>query len=240
MIKGEAEVSKTKGGFQKRAGRESRLWSEKPPEPSSAPIASGVPFPVIGLGASVGGLQTLGLEKEVQTKTGEWHQVRLQPYRTAGNVIEGLGLTFMDINRLKRAEQSALQARTDAESIVATVRQPLLVLDQNFCVVSANGAFHRMFKTSPRALDRQSVYELGRGEWDIPALRKLLEEILPQNTSFEDFKVEQDFSGLGRKTLMLNARRLKRETGEPEMILLAIEVVAAEAPAEKSRRQPKK
>ena len=188
-------------------------------------------------------LQTLGVvEKEVQTKTGEWRQVRIHPYRTTANVIEGLVVTFMDINRVKRAEQQARHARDNAESIVATVRQPLLVLDENLCVVSANAAFHRVFKTSPRAVERQSVYELGRGEWNIPALRKLLEEVLPHNTSFEDYKVEQDFSGLGRKTLMLNARRLKRETGEPEMILLAIEEVAADdvAVATKPARRTKK
>jgi len=164
-------------------------------------------------------------EKEVQTRDGEWRQVRLHPYRTTENVIEGLVVTFVDINRVKLAEQAAQQSRAFAESIVATVREPLLVLDDKLCVVSANPAFLRAFKMPVRAVERRLVYELGGGQWDLPALRRLLEEILPRNTSFEDFPVAHDFPGLGRRTLRLNARRLKREPGAAEMILLAIEDV---------------
>jgi two-component system CheB/CheR fusion protein len=175
-------------------------------------------------------------EKEVQTRDGEWRQVRIHPYRTTQNVIEGLVVTFVDINRLRLAEQAAQQARTDAESIVATVREPLLVLDEKLCVVSANRAFHHAFKTSARDVERRLIYELGDGQWNLPALRKLLEEVLPRNHAFEDFKVEQDFPGHGRKTLLLNARQLKREPGAPDMILLAFEDVTAGRAAEKKPR----
>ena len=179
-------------------------------------------------------------EKEVQTRDGEWRQVHISPYRTTENVIAGLVVTFVDINRLKLAEQSAQQARAAAESIVATVRAPLLVLDENLRVVSANRAFYHTFKISARQVEQQLIYKVAGGQWDIPALRKLLEEILPRKTSFEDFKVENDFPGLGPKTLLLNARRLKREGGAAEMILLAIEEVTAGREAErKSRRTGK-
>jgi two-component system CheB/CheR fusion protein len=176
-------------------------------------------------------------EKEVQTTDGEWRQVRIHPYRTTENVIDGLVVTFVDINRLKTAELAIQSARAYAENIVATVRDPLIVLDHGLRVVSANRAFYLAFKISARDVERRLIYELAGGQWNIPALRKLLEEILPRNTAFEDFKVEHDFPGLGRKTLLLNARRLTREPGAPEMILLAIEEVAAGRVAEKKSRR---
>ncbi len=187
-------------------------------------------------------LQKLGSkQKEVQTKDGEWRQVRIHPYRTTENVIQGLVVTFVDINGLKHAERAAQQARADAESIVATVRKPLLVLDDKLCIVSANRAFLEVFKTSARAVEHRLIYELGAGQWNLPALRQLLEEVLPRNHTFEDFKVEQDFPGLGRKTLLLNARQLRREPGAAGMILLAFEdVTVREAAATTTNRTRKK
>ncbi|MCX6921661.1 MAG: PAS domain-containing protein, partial [Verrucomicrobia bacterium] len=112
-----------------------------------------------------------------------------------------------------------------AESVIATVREPLLVLDAGLCVVSANAAFYRAFALSPREVEHQSIYQLHHGKWDHPGLRKLLEDILPRNSAFEDFEVDYDFPGLGRKVLRLNARPLVQESGSPGMILLAIEEV---------------
>ena len=164
-------------------------------------------------------------EKEVQTKDGEWRQVRILPYRTTDNVIDGLVMTFVNINRTKKAEQAAQQTRAYAESIVATIREPLLVLDAGLRVVSANPAFCRTFALSPRDVEGQIIYELNHGQWDMAGLRELLEDILPRDSAFEDFEVEHDFPGLGRKVLRLNARRLEQESGVPGMILLAIEEV---------------
>ncbi len=113
----------------------------------------------------------------------------------------------------------------------ATVREPLLVLDEKLCVVSANRAFYRTFKTSAREVERRLIYELSQGRWNLPALRKLLEKILSQDAAFEGFAVGQEFPGVGFKSLLLNARRLKREPGAADMILLAIEVVADKAVA---------
>jgi two-component system, chemotaxis family, CheB/CheR fusion protein len=166
-------------------------------------------------------------EKEVQTKDGNWRQVRILPYRTTDNVIDGLVMTFVNINRSKQAEQAAQQARAYAESVVATVREPLLVLDDGLRVVSANAAFYRAFALSPREVERQTIYQLHDGKWDNPGLRQLLEDILPKNSAFENFEIEHVFPGLGRLVLQLNARRLVQESGLPGMILLAMEVVKA-------------
>jgi two-component system, chemotaxis family, CheB/CheR fusion protein len=162
-------------------------------------------------------------EREAQTKDGGWRQVRILPYRTTDNVIDGLVMTFVNINRSKQAEQAAQQARAYAESIVATIRQPLLVLDAQLRVVSANPAFYRTFALSPGQVEHQVIFHLNNGQWDIPGLRRFLEGVLPKNSAFKDFEVERDFAGLGRKVLVFNARRLEQGADLPGMILLAIE-----------------
>jgi two-component system, chemotaxis family, CheB/CheR fusion protein len=166
-------------------------------------------------------------EKEVQTKEGEWRQVRILPYRTLDNVIDGLVMTFVNIDRSKQAEQAAQHTRAYAESIVATIREPLLVLDAGLRVVSANSAFCRTFEVAAGDIERQVIFGLNNGQWDIPGLRRLLEEVLPKNSAFTDLQVEHDFPGLGHKVLLLNARRLEQASGLPGLIFLAIEEVKA-------------
>jgi len=134
----------------------------------------------------------------------------------------------------KRAEQAIQEAREYAESIVATVREPLLVLDADLRVVLANRAFYLKFGVKPEETRGSFIYDLGNGQWDIPRLRELLEEILPGNTSFYDFEVEHNFPSLGHKVMMLNARRLYRETKKPRLILLAIQDVTENKQAEKA------
>ncbi len=110
-----------------------------------------------------------------------------------------------------------------AEAIVDTVREPLLLLDSSLKVVLANRSFYLTFGVQPaETLDRM-VYDLGNGQWNIPRLRELLEGILPRHESFMDFKVEHIFPGIGRKVMVLNARKLRRRDGQEELILLAIE-----------------
>jgi len=174
-------------------------------------------------------------QKEVQTREGEWRQVRISPYRTAQNVIDGVVITFIDIHRLKKAEEAAQQARHYSECIVGTIREPLVVLDESLSVVTANRAFYRTFRTLAGKVERKGIYELGEGQWNLPELRKLLEEILPHNTVFEDFRVESRFPGLGHKSWLLNARRLAGESGDPGRILLVFEeVTGGHRPGKKS------
>jgi PAS domain S-box-containing protein len=117
------------------------------------------------------------------------------------------------------------QARLFAESVLATLREPLLVLDAALRVRLANRAFYRMFRVAPAATLGRPVYELGHRQFDVPALRNLLETILPQNTSFDGFRLALDLADLGRRTLILNARRIYGAARETQMILLAMEDV---------------
>ncbi|MFN0052007.1 MAG: PAS domain S-box protein [Planctomycetales bacterium] len=123
-----------------------------------------------------------------------------------------------------------------ADSIVETVREPLLVLSADLCVRKANRSFFRTFRVSPDETVGRLIYDLGNQQWDIPALRKLLEEVLLKNTTFDDFEVEHVFPTIGRKSMMLNARRIRRADNTTESILLAIEDITARREAEEARQ----
>ena len=134
----------------------------------------------------------------------------------------------------KRAEQ---ETREYAESIVDTVREGLMVLDGDLRVISANRSFYETFKVKPGETEGQLVYDLGNRQWNIPKLRELLEEILPTDTTFDNFEVEHEFKIIGRRVMHLNARRIYRETNETRLILLAIEDVTERKRAQQALRQ---
>jgi len=164
-------------------------------------------------------------EREVQAADGSWFFMRILPYRAGKNTIDGLVLTFQDITKLRNAEQVVQASRTLAASIVETVREPLLVLDDQLRVVSANRSFYRIFQVMPREVEQQLLYHLCNGAWNILDLRRLLEEILPKTNSFQDFVVDKTFPHIGRRVLVLNGRRLEQGAAQPDRILLAIEEV---------------
>jgi len=169
-------------------------------------------------------LRTLSFsETEVVTADGHWYLMRIMPYRTSENVIDGLVLTFVNIDRLKQLESNGSKATQFFEGIVDTIRHPLVILDEDLVVVSVNRAFYRTFKTSSKQTLGEPVYELGAGQWDKPELRELLEKILPRNGTFEDFELEAEFPKIGHRIFLLNARRLERAEGLPGMILLSME-----------------
>jgi PAS domain S-box-containing protein len=106
---------------------------------------------------------------------------------------------------------------------VKTIREPLLVLSAGLKVISANHSFYQTFKVTPKETEGKFIYSIGNHQWDIPALRELLEEIVPQNSHFNDFEVNHEFPAIGKKTMLLNARRIYQEGKGTDMILLAIE-----------------
>jgi len=135
---------------------------------------------------------------------------------------------------------------TYIKTVVDIVREPVLVLDKNLCVMAANEPFYRMFQVEAKDTEGTEVYKLGNGQWNIPSLRKLLEDILPQHTFFKGFEVAHEFPTIGRKVMILNARQIypKEDMAVkvfPPIILLAIEdvtemMVVAETLASHSNR----
>lgn len=119
---------------------------------------------------------------------------------------------------------------TYIKTVVDVVREPVLILDKEFRVLAANRSFYRMFQVEPNDTEGKIVYELGSGQWNIPSLRKLLEDILPKNTFFKGFEVASDFPEIGRKVMILNAREIHSTKDAaprplPPIILLAMEDV---------------
>ena len=117
-------------------------------------------------------------------------------------------------------------ARIFAENIIATIREPLLVLDCDQRVVFANNSFYRQFQVSKEESVGVLVYRLGNGQWNIPKLREALVKIMSQNSHFDSYEVEHDFPHIGHKIMLLNGRQVKQEGGRNNFILLAIEDVS--------------
>jgi len=112
-----------------------------------------------------------------------------------------------------------------AEAIVDAIREPLLVLDPDFCVIAASRSFYRTFAVTPRKTEGQLIFELGDGQWNIPGLRALLEDIIPKRRTVDAYEVEHEFPSIGRRVMLLNARRVFDDDGSASAILLAIEDV---------------
>ena len=162
------------------------------------------------------------VEREVQDRQGHWYILRMRPYKTADNRIDGLLMALLDIDTVKRSLEQVRQARDYAEAIVETVREPLLVLDAEMRVLTANTSFYQHFQAPAKQTLGRSVFELGGGQWNIPRLRQLLEQLLPQDARIDDFAVDHEFPGIGHRHILVNARQLRREGVGTGMILLAI------------------
>ena len=149
----------------------------------------------------------------------------------------GVVLVFHDITERRRVERAVQDALEYAENVIETVREPMLVLDGQLRVRTANRSFYQTFEVSKPETEGQLLYDLGNGQWDIPKLRTLLEEVLPQNTAFNDFEVAHVFPAIGRKVMLLNARRMYGEGNHTELILLAIEDITERRRLEDERRE---
>jgi two-component system CheB/CheR fusion protein len=141
--------------------------------------------------------------------------------------VAGVVLVFRDITERRKTERALDKALAYADDIIATLREPFVVLDGDLRVKTANRSFYDTFHVSKEETENRFVYDLGNGQWDIPGLRTLLDEVLSRNQSVHDFEVEHSFPTLGRKIMLLNARPFSPNSNRPELILLAVEDVSA-------------
>ncbi|MEG4209763.1 chemotaxis protein CheB [Microcoleus sp. S13_B4] len=175
-------------------------------------------------------------EQEVETGAGYWYNLRIRPYRTTENKIDGVVMVLIDIDALKRSATTLENARNYAETIVETVQTPLVVLDANFRVNKANRAFYETFRVSSSETAQSSLFELGNGQWNIPQLRWILEDILVSDVQLQNFEWNHLFEQIGQKTMLLNACKLERED-QALMILLSIEDITERKQFETQRSQ---
>jgi PAS domain S-box-containing protein len=173
------------------------------------------------------------IEREVQDRDGHWYSMWIRPYRTAENRIDGAVMAFLDIDTVKRSLQELREARSFAEAIVETVRHPLLVLDANLRVRTANRSFYETFGTTPEQTRDRAIYELGAGEWNTPTIRALLEDVSMREAPLQE--LEQDFERAGRKTMRISARRMVGSGPGNALFLLAFEDVTQRKEAAEAR-----
>ncbi|MFA6141926.1 MAG: PAS domain-containing sensor histidine kinase [Candidatus Omnitrophota bacterium] len=140
---------------------------------------------------------------------------------------------MQDKKKSKELLEHQQDALNYAESIINTVRESLIALDQDLRVVSVSRSFYDVFKVKPEETVGQLIYDLGNKQWNIPKLRELLETILPQKTTFDNYEVEHDFATIGRRIMLLNARQIERVLGKERIILLAIEDITERRDIEK-------
>lgn len=178
-------------------------------------------------------------EREVCDHEGRWYSLRARPYMVLNNRVDGAVLVLVDIDALKRTEQAVADAREEAEAIIRTVPDALVILNADLTVHMANDAFYRTFKMSLTKTKGRALFELGSGSWDIPQLRPLLADMLLRNSFFNNVEVTHTFEGIGRRTVLFNARVLNEpSSGNPRKLLMGIqditEVLAFQAEVRRS------
>lgn len=147
------------------------------------------------------------------------------PIRNEVGEVAGVVLVFRDTSDRRRHEREAHEALAYAHEIISTLREPFLVLDSGLRVRTANASFYRAFHVSEDQTEGRLLYDLGDGQWDIPRLRELLGEVIPEDLILRDFEVEHDFPEIGPRSMLLNARRFPPEGSNPKLLLLAVEDV---------------
>ena len=213
------------------------------PVPVDPPIEEALLVPFHERGRAVGTVWAIAQRPDRHFDAEEARLlVRLAAFAAAAHQL-GSALQVAQQARMRVEAQvdertlAAEAARLFAESIVDTMRDPLLVLDAGLHVVSASRAFYDTFRVAHQETLGRRIYELGNGQWDIGALRTLLEDVLPRQTILREFEVEHVFEHLGRRVMLLNARRLRRDGDAQAMILLAIEDVTERREAEAARQE---
>ena len=176
------------------------------------------------------------VEREVRDRDGRWYSLRVRPYTTADNAVDGAVITLADINAFKSSVEQVTAAREHAEGIVDSVAVPLVTLDAELRVAWASRSFYDTFQVTPQETTNHFIHELGNGQWDIPTLRSALADVFEKNVAFHEFEVEHDFARIGAKTMLLNARPMRQGEQASPMILLAINDITMRKETEREPR----
>jgi two-component system CheB/CheR fusion protein len=167
--------------------------------------------------------------RDIRDSHGRWYSLHILPSLGPDGKTDGAVLMLIDIDAAKRGLDFA-------EAIVETVREPLVILNQNLQVIKANKTFYETFRAVREETENRLIYDLGNGQWNIPKLRELLENILPAHATFRDFEVTHEFEHVGRKVMMLNASEVFNPNAQARTILLAIEDATDRKQAEEALR----
>jgi two-component system CheB/CheR fusion protein len=159
-------------------------------------------------------------EREVQDRSGHWYSLRIRPYRTDDNKIDGAVLILVDIGSLKHSSVKMLETHASSEVILDTLSQPVLFLDNQMRLRKTNQAFCRTFQVHASEIKDKSFFEICDGAWNQPMLKALLDEVIPNNTTITDFQTDQEFPNVGHKSILINARRMQRDGAVNILIIM--------------------
>lgn len=181
----------------------------------------------------LGVLETLSsVEREVRDEDGRWYLLRVRPYRSVENRIEGAVIVLLDIDALKRTSLEAEEGRSFTQAIIEAMRDPLLVLGSDFRVLLANRAYYEFFGTRPDEILARGLCEIQNRQWDLPPLKRLLGQVVAEEGTVRQLEVATAFGPIGPRTLVLSARRMRFRNGGTPRILLTLEDVTERRKAE--------
>jgi two-component system CheB/CheR fusion protein len=175
------------------------------------------------------------IEREIYTIKSDGFLRRVLPYRTQKDQIEGVVITYTDLADRIRAATQVKEARDFAEAVIKTLREPLLVLNDDLVVQSANAAFYRVFELEPGQVTGRRVFDVGAHEWNIPELRQLLEKAVSTHEAIINYEIRREFAGVGERVLCVNANVLINDS--ETTILLAFEDITIRLEAERTRTE---
>jgi two-component system, chemotaxis family, CheB/CheR fusion protein len=162
-------------------------------------------------------------EEEVRTRSGLWYLMRIKPYRTTENVIEGIVITFVDINRIKKVEKTGLEVQTLLDGVFAALHEPLIVIDEKLQVVTASSGYYHVFHQNRKHTVGELLYDIGGGIWNTPKLRKVIERALKNESIPEEIEMEIDVPKAGRRNVTVRLNSLAMNNILPVRIMLLIE-----------------
>ena len=178
-------------------------------------------------------------EQQVREKDGLWYSMTIYPYKTIENKIDGAVITLFDISEIKMVKEKIEAVGEYFKNIVETISEPLIILDENLRVKSANKSFYKTFKISSHETEGQLFYKMDNHQWNIPALQKLIKGVASKNTSISDVEIHHNFLNIGEKTILVSARKLSETVIKEELILIGIKDITGRSKMEIALKEAK-
>ncbi len=173
-------------------------------------------------------------EREVEDRDGRAYLMRVRPYRTSEDRIDGTVLQLLDVSEIKRSLERVKHARDYAEAIVNTIHEPLAVLDDELTIHDANRAFYESMQVPEYAAKGKAIFDVSSGRFDTPPIRTLFDRLKQGATELNDVEIEPNLPHGETRTLLINARRLRSPDQEP-LILMALEDITERKRAAEAR-----
>ena len=162
-------------------------------------------------------------DREVQDKHGHWYSLRVRPYLSVDNKVDGAVLALLDIDNVKRTGQAIARMEQYAETIIRTSHNPLVLLDTDLCIHSANDAFYHMFKLTQRDVKDLPIVDIDHDPWRLPIVRQKLRDVLARNSFFDDLEIVDDSESPKRRILLFNARALEEIGDRSKLIVMGVQ-----------------